>query len=82
MLLRANHDLVLPNGEKIKAGQEFDYAGDLKPIETVVIVLSKKIKAKAEKTKKEAENLTKEDPKGQSDEAEENQNSGGVPEKG
>ena len=74
--------MVLPNGEKIKAGQEFDYAGDLKPIETVVIVLSKKIKAKAEKTKKEAENLTKEDPKEQSDEAEKNQNAGGVPEKG
>ena len=80
MLLRANHDLVLPNGEKVKAGQEFDFSGDLKPIESVVIVLSKKIKAKAapKKTEKEAENLTKEDPKGQSNEAEENQNTGGV----
>lgn len=80
MLLRANHDLVLPNGEKVKAGQEFDFSGDLKPIESVVIVLSRKIKAKAapKKTEKKAENLTKEDPKGQSNEAEENQNTGGV----
>lgn len=92
MLLKANHDLVLPNGKKVKAGQEFDYSGDLKPIEAVVVMISKKIKATpvkhgnkaANKTpeKEPEENVTEEDPKGKSDEAEENQNTGGVPEKG
>ena len=39
MKLKAKYDLVLPNGEKVKLGDIFDYDGDVGAFETVVDVV-------------------------------------------
>lgn len=39
MKLKAKYDLVLPNGEKVKLGDIFEYDGDVGAFETVVDVV-------------------------------------------
>ena len=49
MKLKAKYDLVLPNGEKVKLGDIFDYDGDVGAFETVVDV----VKANARERERE-----------------------------
>lgn len=40
MKLKANHNIILPDGQAVKAGELFEYNGDLNVIASVVEVVA------------------------------------------